>query len=266
MATKKPPTRKQLAARKKFVKMVRARARAAKAAKRAATKRPVRRVTARSTRKPGASRKRTANRSAKNPVVVVRNGKRKGNGIFRTAARQAISRRLTQPIRFGRKRRKRRNSETPPAIAQLHEDFLGVPVKSTSEVAAPDGTPIDVMVCGPLTQIVSEIETFDFDSRDGAKLGADSKEKLHVLGDIHVESNADFGKLLEISYVAAKPHLENPRRRRNGWHRRKRNGRVEWFHKFGEGGTALPRLKTDREGMFHICGGGYTIEPEGITG
>lgn len=167
-----------------------------------------------------------------------------GNGIFRSAARRAISRRLHSPI--GRRRR----NQAPAGVEAIHRAFLGRPTDAVSTMPAPDGTPRDVAVLGELVQLKSETETFDF-SPGEAQLAANPRGDLFVLGDCSVESNTDFGRLHELSYVAEKEHLEGKE--------------VEYYHKFGEEGGRPPKLRTDREGMFHIVGGSYSIQPEGIT-
>lgn len=186
------------------------------------------------------------------------------NGIFRTAARQAISRRLTKPIRFGR----RRNSAAPAGIEQMHEKFLGRPSSGSFEIVAPQGTPKDVAVLGELTKLKTEDEEFVFDKGE-AYMGADSKGNLYVLGDVQVEANTNFGEIDEICYLARKDHLqENPQRIRGSRRRKARRNPaqlIEYYHHFGEDGGTLPKLKTDSDGMMHIAGGSYTIEAEGIT-
>ena len=315
---KKPPTRKQLAARRKFVKMVRARARAARAAKRnAAPKRRVVTTTKRwanprrgklaglsvrkggrklfgaaaaavlrkrgkknprfgpkgekvyqAIKKAGAYGKRTASVAAATARKMFgKNPKRRGtlltsrtkNGIFRTAARQAISRRLHAPIRF---RRRRNPNGTPEDIAAMHEMFLGRPTESTFEITAPAGTPKDVAVLGSLVCLKTEEEDFEFDKGE-AYLGADGRANLYVLGDTTpVETNTNFGEIEEIRYEARKDHL-NPFR----WRRRKarrNSSNVEYFHFFGEEDGVMPKLKSDGDGLLHISGGNYTVEAEGI--
>lgn len=179
------------------------------------------------------------------------------NGILRTAARQAISKRLTQPIRFGR----RRNS-APAGIEAMHETFLGRGTVGYEDITAPQGTPKDVAVLGNLVCLKTEDEDFIFDKGE-AYLGADERGNLYVLGDTTpVETNTNFGHIEEIRYEAKKDHI-NPFR----WRRRaKRNsGNVEYFHYFGEETGVMPKLKSDGDGALHISGGNYTIEPEGIT-
>jgi hypothetical protein len=167
-----------------------------------------------------------------------------GNGLFRSAARRAISRRLHSPI--GRRRR----NQAPAGIEAIHQSFLGRPTDAVETMAAPDGTPRDVAVLGELVQLKSETETFDFEPGE-AQLAANARGSLFVLGDCSVEKNTDFGKLCELSYVAEKDHLEG--------------NEVEYYHQFGEEGGRPPKLHTDKEGMFHIVGGSYSIQPEGIT-
>jgi hypothetical protein len=313
MPVKRKPTRKQLAARKKFVKMVRARARASRAAKRNAGAKS---VTRHMTRTAAPSRKRATARNARKAITVVKNGrrlhgaaaqavinarkknsgkragtllsgrkknsgrkvvrlspskqggvhrrtrayKRVGNkGFWSGQIKRAVGRRLHAPIR------RRRNQSS--AIEEVHQRFLGRPIDNTFEIEAPDGTPKDVVVM-PLTLLVTD-EGEEFAFKEGeAFLGIDTSDHLHVLGDIHIESNADLGHIEEVRYVAQKDHL-NP----GGLHirgsrrRRRRNSTepIEYYHYFGEEGGTLPKLKTDDEGMLHIVGGSYTIEPEGIT-
>lgn len=342
----KAPTRKQLAARKKFVKMVRARARAARAAKKnpKLLKTRAQKAAYKSLRKYHSKKVakgfiKSGYGRKKNPVSVMKNGRRlygaaaqavlasrgkkttkrrrnvemgfysggvfhpirassdysavaahetpsarsrgskrghalrgvrtrmaaakKGrknprNGIFRSAARAAISRRLSAPIRF----RRRRNSGTPEDIKQMHEMFLGRPTESTFEITAPAGTPKDVAVLGSLVCLKTEEEEFDFDKGE-AYLGADGRGNLYVLGDTTpVETNTNFGEIEEIRYEARKDHL-NPFR----WRRRKtrrNSSNVEYFHYFGEEDGVMPKLKSDGDGLLHISGGNYTVEAEGI--
>lgn len=267
---KKPPSVKQLRARAKFVKMVRARARAAKAAKRGTGKRrnveqgymaggvfhPIRSSSDYSAKR--------AHEAVKKKARFATKGKKRNprNGIFRSAARAAISRRLTKPIRFGRKR----NQGTPVGIEQMHEKFLGRPTHGTHEIIAPQGTPHDVAVLGELTKLKTEDEEFLFEKGE-AYMGADAKGNLYVLGDVQVEANTSFGAIEEIDYLARKDHI-NPARIRGSRRRKARRNPgtlVEYYHFFGEEGGSLPKLKTDGDGMMHITGGSYTIEAEGIT-
>jgi hypothetical protein len=190
--------------------------------------------------------------------TLLANGKRR-NGIFRTAARQAIAKRLTQPIRFGRKRH---NPGAPADIAAMHETFLGRPTKGHFEITAPQGTPKDVAVLGSLVCLKTEDEDFEFDKGE-AYLGADGRGNLYVLGDTApVETNTNFGHIEEIRYEAKKDHL-NPfhwRRRKS----RRNSSNVEYFHYFGEEDGVMPKLKSDGDGLLHISGGNYTVEAEGI--
>ena len=309
---KKAPTRKQLIARKKFVKMVRARARALKAAKRghrnaapkrAAVKRRVattkanprrRKLAGVSVRKGGrklygaAAAAVLRKRGKKNPrfgpkgekvyqaikktraygkrtksvaaatarKMFGKNPRHRSNGIFRSAARAAISRRLSAPIRF----RRRRNSGTPADIQEMHKTFLGRESKNSFEITAPQGTPKDVAVLGSLVCLKTEDEDFEFDKGE-AFLGADGRGNLYVLGDTDpVEPNTNLGHIEEIRYEAKKDHL-NPFR----WKRRKRNSNlIEYYHYFGEEDGKMPHLKSDSDGLLHISGGNYRVEAEGI--
>lgn len=189
-------------------------------------------------------------------------GRKKPNGIFRSAIRSAVSKRLSAPVRFGR----RRNSGTPPGIEEMHEKFLGRATKSSYDIIAPAGTPKDVAVLGELTALKTEDEEFHFDKGE-AFMGADAKGNLYVLGEVQVEANTSFGEIEEIDYLARKDHLKaNPFNWRHRRKARRNPGQlIEYYHEFGEEGGALPKLKSDSDGMLHITGGSYTIEPEGIT-
>lgn len=291
MVTKKQPTRKQLIARAKFVRMVRARAKALKAAKRAAgiktTRRPAtkRRATAKHTvrrnirtvprakagvsvRKNGrklygaaaaavlASRKKRV--APKKRGTLLANG-RKHNGIFRSAARAAISKRLSAPIRFGR----RRNSSTPSNIQDVHKMFLGRESTKTFNITAPSNTPKDVAVLGPLVCLKTRDEEFIF-AKGEAWVATDGQaKKLYILGDKYahgLEPNANYGHITEIRYEARKDHI-NPFK----WRKRRRNANVtEYFHFFGEENGRRPRLQSDRDRLLHVSGGDYKIKAEGI--
>lgn len=187
--------------------------------------------------------------------------KKRRNGVFRTAARQAIAKRLSAPV-FGRRKR----NGAPAGIEQMHEKFLGRPTHKTDRLLAPSGTPADVAVLGELTKLKTDDEEFIFDKGE-AFMGADAKGNLYVLGDVLVEKNANFGKIEEICYLAKKDHL-NPAHIRGSRRRKARRNPgqlIEYYHYFGEEGGTLPKLKSDSDGALHIAGGSYTIEAEGIT-
>lgn len=325
MATKKAPTRKQLIARAKFARMVKARAKEAAAAKRKAgyklrggkwvapkvkqtkkrnplfgkkfhtvsikTKRGklTQRVAGART-KWGARRKlkRAARESGLlNPVTVRKNGrklygaaaqavlakrggaKKRGtllangkrrNGWLGSQVKRAVTKRLHQPIRLRRKR-----NGAPADIEAQVQKFLGHPTSEDRmlKITAPAGTPKDVALLGNLVCLKTEDEDFEFD-RGEAYLGADGRGNLYVLGDTTpVETNTTFGHIEEIRYEAKKDHI-NPFR----WKRRRsrRNSNViEYYHYFGEEDGVMPKLKSDGDGLLHISGGNYKIEPEGIV-
>lgn len=348
--TEKAPTRKQLAARAKFARMVKARAKAAATAKRAAGYRKVKGMwVAPKTQNPkgqkhgfwvsgqSAKRSKTITKYVKakskkhaisktsrkiggfktstlqarpapwhsesftgtavgksirrhkrkvakrgNPLSVIKNGRRlygaaaaavlakraggkkrattKRNGIFTRTAKAAISKRLTQPIRFRRKR----NSSTPAAINDVHKMFLGRPSTKSFSVKAPSNTPADVAVLGPLVCLKTRDEEFAF-SKGEAWIATDGKaQKLYILGDKYaggIEPNSNFGHITEIRYEARKDHI-NPFK----WKRRRRNAQVtEYFHHFGEVTGVRPRLQSDKERLLHIVGGQYSIKSEGIV-
>lgn len=315
MPVKKKPSVKQLRARAKFVKMVRARARAAKAAKRAASKRPVVRQrnwslrkktyrvggglgTVKARSKKGARkawRKLTGNpspsvtkngrklygaaalavlksRGSKKRVNPKKRGvmltsRKKPNGIFRSAIRSAVSKRLSAPVRFGRRKR---NGNAPEPIEAMTQKFLGHPTDPAREmdVIAPQGTPRDVARLGDLVLLKTDTEEFAFEDGE-AYLLADGRDNLYVGfasdADVNsIEPNTNFGHLEQVNYVAQKDHL-NPRNRRHSRKKRRNGEPIEWFHHFGEEGGQLPKLQSDADGMLHIVGGSYTIEAEGIT-
>jgi hypothetical protein len=178
-------------------------------------------------------------------------------GVVRSAARSAVHKFLTKPRHFGRKR-----NPAPDGIEQVHEKFLGRPTdpKQAREMVAPKGTPTNVAGLGELTYLKTPDETIRF-KRNEAILAANARGDLFIVGDCRVESNADLGPLMQIGYLAKKDHL-NPGR----GHRKRRNGGLtEYIHNFGEEGGRPPKLKTDNEGFFHLIGGSYTIQAEGIT-
>lgn len=289
MPAKRPPTRKQLAARKKFVKMVRARAKAARAAKRNAGAKS---VTRRVSRISAPSRKRATRRNARKAITIVKNGHRlhgaaaqavinsrkkknpKRRGTLLSSRKPASlkngPKRVSSPLRRNRgfwsghiKRavgrrlhapirfgRRRKNSGTPAGIEAIQETFLGRGVRRSWEADAPQGTPRHVAALGELTCLETETETFDFEEGE-AILGANARGDLFVVSDVAIEPDEDFGHIEEIRYVAKKDHIDGKK--------------VEYYHKFGEEGGAQPKLKTDGDGMLHIVGGSYTIEAEGIT-
>jgi hypothetical protein len=208
MATKKKPSPKQLAWRKKFGAMAKRRAKEARAAKRNA----------------GTPRKPAAKRSVAKAVSNSRAKKTRNTG--------------------------RRRNSTPAGIKAIHESFLGRPTNRTDLKPAPAGTPRDVAKLGDLVKLISEIETFNFKTGE-AILAANARGDLFIVGDVVVESNTDFGELWQIEYKAVKSHLDNRM--------------VTYHHRFGEEGGKLPRLRTDKDGRFHVVGGDYTTEAEGIT-
>jgi hypothetical protein len=239
---------------------------------------------------PGYSRKRAGEPPLKKKARFATKEKKRNprNGIFRTAARGAISRALTKPRSFkvskpawaqrtrtaskastiaGWRRSRKKNSGAPAGIEQMHEKFLGRPSSHSFDIVAPSGTPKDVAVLGELTKLKTEDEEFMFEKGE-AYMGADSKGNLYVLGDVQVEQNTNFGELEQICYLARKDHLEaNPFRFRHRKAKRNPGTLTEYFHDFNEDGNGrAPKLKSDMDGMLHIQGGSFTVEPEGITG
>lgn len=244
MPAKKPPTKKQLAARRKFVAMVRARARAAKAAKRGAARKAVtRRSPARSAQSRRPAAKRQATNRRKKSVTVHKNGK-----VLHGAAALAVLKSRKKAVN----RHKRRNSSTPAGIQELHQSFLGRPSSRSFEMTAPAGTPVHLVQLGILTRLVAKREEFKFEESERVVLAANTRGKLYIVGSPAIEPGADFGKLEKVHYIARKTHIENGRT-------------VEYVHKFGEEGGTPPDLVSDADGSLRIKGGTYYITADGIA-
>ena len=229
------PSPKQIAARKKFAAMSKRRAREARAAKRGT-------VTRAKNKQPGASRKSRG----KNKACVTRPAKKSG-------ARSNITKRLAPkkpsvPSRANSKAR-RRNS----AVNEVFRTFVGRDSHSIAAVDFPNSAPANLAQLGKLTQLKSETETFQFAESEGVYLASDARGNLYVGGKQQpVEPNTNFGKLLGVSYVCKKSHIEPGKT-------------IEYVHKFGDEGGKCPRLRSDAEGRFIITGGTYTITSAGIA-
>lgn len=173
MAKKKNPARKpsakQLKARRNFVKMAKARGKAARA--RNAAKRV----------KPKTKPKATSRAWAHGP--------RKANKSRKIAGR-------------------RRNQE-PDALGALFGEFQGRAITSESLDVVPASAPDDLVEIGALVRLKTTRETISWNENEGVKLAADARRRLWIIGPYApFESGADLGEALRISYVTFKPHLD----------------------------------------------------------
>jgi hypothetical protein len=251
--------------------MVRAKAKAAKAAKRGSSSRSSRSskgaVTVRRngvTKKlHGAAAQAVLNSRKRKPRAskgtLLANRRRKRNAIGEVVAGTILTRQVERELSKqrglklnGRRRSSngRRRNSVPAGIASLHQDFLGRPVRHTDVMIAPTNAPRDLAKLGDLHKLISETETFKF-SPGEAVLAANARGDLFVVGDVVIESNGNFGSLLQVEYIAKKNHLDDKT--------------ITYFHKFGDEGGKRPTLRSDKDGHFQIAGGDYTIESEGIT-
>lgn len=262
------PSRKQLAARRRFAAMSRARAKE----RRAALRRAVGNVTRRSQKKPGKSRKmsRAKNRlvvkTVKRPATKRAAQSRKKNPRGATAKEQ---RQYKAILKSGKKRYGKRAKEVAArtvfahrkntahkhnaAVDQVFKTFVGRDSHNITDVDFPNGSPRNLARLGVLVKLVSETETFEFSESERVYLAADARGNLYVGGNQQrVEPNTNFGHLLAISYVCRKSHIEPGKT-------------IQYDHKFGDEGGRQPRLRSDAEGRFLISGGAYTITSAGIA-
>jgi hypothetical protein len=255
---KNHPSKKQLAARRKFALMSKRRARERKAALRGV----VNKVT---NRKPGKSR----NTRGKKKASVTRPGKKTGarstNPQFtareerqfkaiKKSGKKRYGKRATQVaartvLAHRSNKSKRRNS----AVNEVFRTFVGRDSHNIVDVDFPDGSPTNLAQLGVLVELKSETETFRFEESERVFLAADGRGNLYVGGKQQpVEPNTSFGKLLGLSYVTKKAHIEPGRT-------------IEYVHKFGDEGGKCPTLRSDKEGRFIIKGGTYTVTSAGIA-
>jgi hypothetical protein len=201
-----------------------------------------------------ARRRRNAeSRSSAAPIEVKRHF-RAGPPGYMTPWQRAEKAGQQRLFKMNRSPKRRSNSSTPPAVQELHSEFIGRVSKRFSEVDAPGNAPVDLVKAGTLTQLKTSKETFNFTEAENVALAIGTSGNLYVVGKINppLEKNADFGKLRSVSYVTAKPHLTGGQK-------------YEWVHKFGEDGGEQPTLVSDGDGRFRIVGGDYYVTPEGIA-
>jgi len=235
----KPPSRKQLAARKKFVRMVKARAKAARAANRAS----------RNVKHPTHSQ---AVRYAKRKAVAT---KRKGKG----RAEKFVEALIPAPIMA--LNRGRKNSSG--AGARRAEAFHGRPVRNWSTDKVSRHVPARTSGAG-----LGRLTRLKVRTGSGTKaINFGNRAKLVQVGPRHLAiANARFrrppatnpqgfynaGQVEETEYATDKPHLGH-------------KGQTRFYHKHGEETGALPCLYIDDEGYAIIKGGKMRISPDGIT-
>jgi len=145
---------------------------------------------------------------------------------------------------------KRRN----PTPAEIRKEFAGS-VGPGQDLYFPSNTPHGLAKLGKLVAIETEEGTIK-PVAGAAWLCADKHGRFHIGSvsgaDIYSGPRRDFGKVKEIEYETAKPHL--------GY------GPTIWTHKMGEGGGVRPTLHSDGQGGLIFKGGSYQVKREGIVG
>lgn len=164
---------------------------------------------------------------------------------------------LRNELRRAKPADKKRNPEVAEAVAQVYEMFQGRPIGEHKTAAAPDGTPDDLAQLGTLSYLKttqrSVTRTWRFDPTNAPILCADSDGNLHIIGEVITQEPAgDMGALVKIGYITTKDHIGDAQE-------------FDFRHRFGENGGQPPHLHIDAEGFFHIVGGDYRLQAEGIV-
>lgn len=152
---------------------------------------------------------------------------------------------------------KKRNPEVAEAVEQVYEMFQGRPASEHNIAAAPDGTPDDLAQLGTLSYLKVKrngvIRTWKFTDVNAPLLCADSDGNLYIVGNVITQEPAgDMGEIILIGYITHKDHIGDAQE-------------FDFRHKFGEQGGQPPHLVIDAEGFFHIVGGDYRLQAEGIV-
>lgn len=154
--------------------------------------------------------------------------------------------------------RKRRNAE----VEEVFELFQGRESTGEFEAVAPTGTPNELAELGRLVWLeirtpTGEFFTVDFNTPNNQSptLCADTRGNLHIVGGTYRmadEANSTLGTINRIAYETHKDHIGD--------------GQVyEFVHEFSEdSGGEQPKLKIDKDGLFKITGGVYTLSQAGI--
>lgn len=152
---------------------------------------------------------------------------------------------------------KTRNGSGSTKAKAIHETFTGKPSRKTTEMHTPTGTPRELAQLGILKSIKTRGKRYTAPAGVRAILCADTKGKLHVASTRPLKlplknpTGDNLGEVLEVEYIAAKPHLGHP-------------SQTLFFHELGEEGGRKPELITDANGELHFHGGDYQITREGI--
>jgi predicted RNA binding protein YcfA (HicA-like mRNA interferase family) len=155
-------------------------------------------------------------------------------------------------------KRRRKNSE----VDGVYEMFQGRSSTDEFEAVAPNGTPDELAELGMLCWV--EIADFNGDystlsfetpNNQAPVLCADTRGNLHIVGGTYrmpEQANATLGNINRIAYETHKDHIGD--------------GKVyEFVHEFSEvTGGDQPNLKIDKDGLFKIVGGVYTLTSAGI--
>lgn len=178
-------------------------------------------------------------------------------GAGRGATTKVTIARGTRPVKNSRAQSRKNKPKKPirrnSAVNEVFRTFVGRDSANINEVDFPNGSPTNLAQLGLLTELKSETETFQFAESERVFLAADGRGNLYVGGKQQpVEPNTSFGKLLGISYVCKKTHIEPGKT-------------IEYVHKFGDEGGKCPTLRSDKEGRFTIKGGTYTVTSAGIA-
>lgn len=143
-----------------------------------------------------------------------------------------------------------------PAVRKIRKQFTGMESRKTTVMHVPNGTPKNLAKLGRLVSIKTEKGVINPASGVGLVLCSDAKGKLHIASTKPARAKNPamkqvYGKVKEIEYETAKPHL--------GYKKK-----TIFFHQMGEEGGTKPTLFSDGQ-YLRLRGGSYKIQPEGIV-
>lgn len=248
--TKKAPSVKQLAARKRFALAAKARSKKAKTLKRqtaglsklGATKK------AKFAVKAIGNKKALATVTAANSLQAIEKVKQSRYGKIRPGTKLIAARKPAQ------KTGKRNPSETAEAVAN-RKAFAGQ-FNGFKDVYAPAGTPEGLSKLGLMAELILKDKSrLSLRAQETLFLTQDNKHKMHIVstkpGPMVDNDPGDYGPIAKIEYIEAKPHLGELEP-------------IQWVHKMGEITGELPNLIVDKNRQLLIKGGNYSINWRGI--
>lgn len=152
--------------------------------------------------------------------------------------------------------RKRRNPSSAAEAKKMREEFAGRPARRVTTLTTSNGTPRDLAKLGRVIRIKTTRGIVNFSKNPQAEtwLCADRAGHMHLATSLPRLTDlprGDLGRVVEIDYLEAKPHLGNPRL-------------THFFHRMGEEGGQKPVLYSDGRGGLKFRGGDYRITREGI--